>query len=467
VQRGIDYVSQHGGTLVFTPGTYVTGTVYLKSNVSIRLENGAVWKGIEDLQQYPLLTTGVQSRMDMVPRRAMIYAVNAGNITISGEGVLYPSGDAAVFQNGVADSPDRPYGIQMVNCHNISVLGIQMRNSAFWMQRYFQCRNIRIDGVTIWNHANLNNDGIDIDNCSNVIIANCNIDSSDDALVFKSEGNNLCTDVVVTNCILSSHASALKLGTGSVGGFERFAISNISIRPSRATVMHHPLKSWIGLNAIDLSCVDGGVMRNINIHDIVIDSIETAFFIRLGSRHSRPWEQESYRGRGRVENIFISDVIATNIGSISSSITGVPDAKVRNVRFENIYLSVTGGGTLADCSLDVANNDRGYPVNRMFRTKLPAYGFYVRHVDGISFRNVEVVALNPDNRSAIVFDDVRQVVADQLRLHVAAGGRPAITVRQGRDIQINAVPSRLLAKEVLEVVDSTSEGIILKGANRP
>lgn len=467
IQRGIDFVSQNGGTLVFTRGTYLTGTVYLKSNTSMRIENGAVWKGIEDLDKYPLLETGVNSRMDMVPRRAMIYANNVENISISGKGMIYPSGDSPVFQDGIGDSPNRPYGIQMVNSRNISLTGIHMQNSAFWMQRYFQCHNLRIDGITVFNHSNMNNDGIDIDSCTDVIISNSNIDASDDAIVFKSEGNQMCSDVVVTNCILSSHASAIKFGTASVGGFERFAISNITIRPSRAKVIHHPMGSWNGLNAIDIANVDGGVLRNISISNVVIDSIETAFFIRLGTRHNRPWEEQPYQGHGSIENVAISNIIATNIGKISSSITGVPSAKVKNIRFENIYLSVLGGGALSDFTLDINNNDSGYPINRMFNSNLPSYGFYVRHVDGITFRNVDIVAQNPDHRSAIVFDDVRNAVVDQVRMDWSEGSKPAITIQQGHGIVINQGVSGLSLKNYLEVVDDASENIILRDHNYP
>ncbi|NJM15603.1 MAG: hypothetical protein HC896_09755 [Bacteroidales bacterium] len=132
------------------------------------------------------------------------------------------------------NSVNRPYGIFLVGCSQVEVSGISMANSAFWMARYLYCDRVLVQNIYVFNHGNINNDGVDIDGCHDVIVANCHIDASDDALCFKTEGDRSCENVVVSNCLLSSAASALKWGTGSVGNFRNFTVSNIVIRHTKA-----------------------------------------------------------------------------------------------------------------------------------------------------------------------------------------------------------------------------------------
>ena len=139
--------------------------------------------------------------MDVVKRKAFIYAANQKNISITGEGTISPRGDHEIWQTHKGNDPERPFGIRIVKCKNVKFKDIKLINSAFWMMHIYCSDFIKIDGVDIFNHCNLNNDGIDIDGCHNVVISNCIIDSEDDALVFKSEGYRGCEDIVVNNCL--------------------------------------------------------------------------------------------------------------------------------------------------------------------------------------------------------------------------------------------------------------------------
>ncbi|HYW95938.1 MAG TPA: glycosyl hydrolase family 28 protein, partial [Bacteroidales bacterium] len=353
IQKAVNQCSQTGGKIVFPEGVFLSGTVFLESDITIELSAKAEWKGIPDLDAYPLIEPEMLSRMDLIPRRALVYAKNKTNITITGQGMFHPNGEDLVFQNHIGDSPDRPFGIQMVNCRNITLSGISMRNSAYWMQRYFHCDNLRFENLNIWNHSNLNNDGLDIDGCHKVVVTGCSIDASDDALVFKSEGLRTCEDVVVSNCILRSQASALKWGTGSVGGFKYVTVTNCVIRPSQSTIMHHPMGSWAGLVGIDMGNVDGGIMEHIVVNNIVVDSIETPIFIRLGKRNARTWAKEDSIHEGRTHDIRIDNISGTAAGKISCAITAYPGNYVEGVSLTNINLSFPGGGSKADVSRDV------------------------------------------------------------------------------------------------------------------
>jgi len=437
IQSTIDQLSKEGGgTIVFPKGTYVTGTIFLKSNITIELNNKAVWEGSNNLTLYPHIPPVAKSRLGDNPWRAFIYGENLENITIKGEGTISPRGDYEVFQNDIPDSPDRPFGIHLVNSRNIRIENINMRNSAFWMQRYFQCDHLRIKDIKVFNHCNHNNDGIDIDGCHDVIVSGCEIDSGDDAIVLKSEGTRKTQNVVITNCILSTTASAFKMGTGSVGGFRNISFSNCVIRPTRSKEMHHPMELWEGIAGIDLGCVDGGTMENITISNVAMDSIKTPFFIRLGQRNSHSWFTRDRNHRSQIKNIRISNITARNAFQLASSITGTPGQMIRDVSFSDIHIEAKGGGLAEIMNKNVPENAGGYPVASMFNTKLPAYGFYLRHVDQISFKNISFSLQERDERPAFYLENVQNSQFNEIRAESSKTTAPVFVINNSQNITI-------------------------------
>jgi hypothetical protein len=437
IQATIDQLSQNGGgTLVFPKGIFVTGTIFLKSNITIILNKQAVWEGSNNLTLYPHIPPVAESRLGNSPWRAFIYGENLENITIRGEGTISPRGDYDVFQNDIPDSPDRPFGIHMVNSRNIQIENITMRNSAYWMQRYFQCDHLRIYNIKVFNHCNHNNDGLDIDGCHDVIVSGCEIDSADDAIVLKSEGIRTTQNVVITNCILSTTASAFKMGTGSVGGFRNITFSNSIIRPTRSKEMHHPMGLWEGIAGIDLGCVDGGTMENITISNIAMDSIKTPVFIRLGERNSHTWLTRDSNHKGQIRNIIISNITARNASQLASSITGTPGLMVRDVSLSDIHIEVKGGGSKDIMDKNVPEVASGYPVASMFNTELPAYGFYLRHVDQVSFKNISFSLQENDDRPAIFLENVQNSQFDAIRTDLSKTTSPVFLVNNSQNITI-------------------------------
>ena len=159
-QRAIDACSNEGGGIVSIPsGTWLTGTVFLKSNVSINLSGGAIWKAINDTLAFPYLKTIVMSRENAKPALSMIYASNVDRVKIYGEGILDGGGEYEIFQVRNQSQKERhlfrPYGIYMVNCSNITVDGIMMQNSAMWMQRYQNCKKLKLSNLTVFNSFKL------------------------------------------------------------------------------------------------------------------------------------------------------------------------------------------------------------------------------------------------------------------------------------------------------------------------
>lgn len=400
IQKAIDECSRNGGTVHIPAGTFLTGTLVLKSNVALYLDHGAILLGSTHEKDYPVAIPDYRSYTDNYVVRSLIYAEKAEHIAIRGSGII--DGQGKVFKDRRSDEEPykrRPYLIRMIECSDISIQDITVRNSPMWVQHYLACDDLLIDGITVYSRVAPNNDGIDIDSCHRVRIANCNISSDDDAIVLKSTSSRACRDVVVTNCILSSHCNAFKLGTESNGGFQNITFSNSTIRDTR-------------LSAIALEVVDGGLLKRVNINNIVINGAGAAIFVRLGNR-ARPFLRgDSVKvekpGLGTLRNVSISQITADRIDDVGCSITGIPAKSAQDIRLRDIRISYVGGGDAAPANVVVPENEDRYPEHHMFG-HLPAYGFYFRHIDGISIHGMSLSYDAPDFRPALYFDDVQNL----------------------------------------------------------
>ncbi|MBK1879095.1 glycoside hydrolase family 28 protein [Pelagicoccus mobilis] len=407
LQAAINHVRDQGGGLIrLLPGVHWSGSLSLCSNLNLEILPGATLKAVEVPDKIQAYQSSVISRMDTVPWKAFLHADSQSNIRIFGGGTIDGSGDAECYLDGVENSPNRHYGLHFVNCRDIEVQNLSLRNSAFWMQRYFNCDGVKVRSLNVWNHANKNNDGIDIDSSQNVIVSDCHIDASDDTICLKSEGENPCRNVVVTNCILATHASAIKTGTGSVGGFENITISNIVIRRSQSTVMKHPLEAWGGLTGLDLATTDGGAFRNVVISNITMEGLRNPILVRLGNRLSGNVAHQGYAGVGddlqgvkndgngaqisgtpRYEDLIIANVIARNVGPWPVIVAGHEGAPVKRVTLRDITIHMGAAGTQEDLDTEPNWIADGYPGYGMFGTHLPAYGLVSAFTEDLVVEN--------------------------------------------------------------------------------
>jgi polygalacturonase len=177
------------------------------------------------VEAYPMQHPAGGGGRRVRPWRAFIYGEDVENLVIGGTGLIHGNGEDPAFGKKL-DDPNRPFGLWIVRGRNLRVEGVEMRSSAFWMQNYEDCDHVRISGIRVFNHANLNDDGLDLTDCQNVIVSDAEIDSTDDALCLKSHGNRGTPDVVIGNCVLATHASAFKMGTASVGHTIGFSVGN-------------------------------------------------------------------------------------------------------------------------------------------------------------------------------------------------------------------------------------------------
>lgn len=435
IQAAIDKCSEKGGAVIFTSGTYLTGSLYLRSNVTIYIDRGATILGSGNLKDYRAYTPRLKSLNDSFLRYSLFYAEGEKNISIEGDGTI--DGQGQLFKVTTKEKPqryrNRPFIIRFVQCSNVKVEGVTLRNSAMWMQQYLACDDLTVKGITVFNHANQNNDMIDIDGCNNVLMSGCRGDTDDDGIVLKSTSRYTDRNITITNCVVSSHCNAVKFGTESVAGFNNVNISNIVVKPSvvRSVIFGYP----DGISGITLAEVDGGTLHNINISDIVMDGPQVPIFLRLGDMHRTYDKDEHLPGIGVLKNVSISNVVADDVKSIGCAIVGLAGHPVEGISLSNIRINFAGGVKKGEVGSSPEELSAHYPESTMWG-KLPAYGFFVWHAKDISLNNVELRFKKDDSRPAVYCDDVEGLTVDGLRADVSDTADGLITLVNAQDVVI-------------------------------
>jgi polygalacturonase len=434
IQKAIDRLgAAGGGTVDFPPGTYLSGTIVLKSRVALRLEAGATLQGSPRLADYPVIKAKtVESRTNAYNIRSLIFAEDLDTIAIVGRGTL--DGSGAAFKSK-AHEGSRPLLLRVIHCRDVLVEDIRMQNSGFWNQHYLDCRRVRMRGVRVFNHATYNVDGVDIDGCRDFLVSDCFFDSDDDAVCLKSTSDLPCQNVLVNNCVISSHCNAVKMGTDSSGGFTDVTISNCSIVSPRDSKVLYGLQR--GISGISLELVDGGRMDRIAISNVTIDGVETPLFLRLGNRgkgftvENSPVEKP--RPIGTFRNVSLANIVATRAGQTGCSVVGLPEHTIENVSLSNVTIRSEGGGKKAWASAAIKELPENYPEATMFG-KLPAHGLYCRHVKGLTLTDVRLLTDAPDGRHALVMDDVQDATVTGLTCSPVAAGISLVRLAQTRDV---------------------------------
>ena len=454
IQAAVDAcAAAGGGTVVFPAGRFVTGTIFLKDNVRLHLESGAVILGSPDLADYPITRCEYPSRSDSYTARALIWGEGLHNVAITGYGTI--DGQGALFKGNKATPDDmkahadayaaegrytpeeryfnRPYLIRLIRCRDVHVEDVSLRDSAMWMQHYLDCDFVTIRGIKVFNHVAANNDMIDIDGCRYVTIADCIGDTDDDALTLKSTGARATEHVVITNCILSSHCNAIKAGTESAGGFRNISITNCVIKPSAAPEVISARAE--GLAGIALEIVDGGTLDGVVISNITIEGTTAPIFLRLGDRGRAARPADPKPPVGTFRNVTISNIVARNASSMGCAIAGLPGHAIEDVTLDNIRITFAGGGTAEQATREIPEEEPKYPESTMFGP-LPAYGFYARHVDGLTMRNIQLRCETPDLRPALVCDDVAALRLDAFDAEASPDAEAAVILKDARQVFI-------------------------------
>ncbi|MDI6849385.1 MAG: glycosyl hydrolase family 28 protein [Candidatus Saccharicenans sp.] len=448
IQKAIDFIHENGGgRLVFDVGRYLTGTIYLKSNVTIHLLEGAILVGSPNPFDY-------DSHRNWT---ALIFALEQENVAITGEGGVIDGQGFIVANNlvdiihkGLVKDPlrndrpregIRPQNIYFWRCRNVRIEGLTLKDPASWNQQYDQCQNVVIRKLIIDSKSYWNNDGVNIVDCDNFEVSDCYIDAADDGICLKSHDEKaVCQNGYIHDNVVRTSANGIKFGTASLGGFKNIKIVN--------NVVYDTYRS-----AITLAAVDGGF-----VEDVVVDGLKSmntgnVIFLRVGERW-RPGK------KGRMKNISISNVYAEvpatkpdagynyegpwehqprNISP--SSIVGLPGALIENVTLKNIEIRHPGGGDPNFARVGVEELDQvpelpaSYPEFSMF-PELPAWGFYVRHARDITFENVRLVATKKDYRPSIVLDDAHSVRIKGLKVEEPGPKKQPVYSHKCTDVKI-------------------------------
>ncbi len=443
-----------GGSVYFPAGTYLSGTIYLKDHVRLNLGMGAVLLGSTSIDDYPLNQCNFPSYSDRYVGRALIWGEGLRDVAISGKGTI--NGQGVHFKDNIPmqeeweklvsfykDSSryvpekryiNRPYIIRLISCQDVLVENVTLLNSPMWMQQYLNCDFVTIQNIKVFNHGSKNNDMIDIDCCRNVVISGCFGDSDDDGLTLKSTGALPTENVTISNCILSSFCNAIKMGTESSGGFKNIAISNCVIRPSIEPNVIYGRKE--GLAGIALEIVDGGTLDQITISNITIQGTTAPIFMRLGNR-GRTFMPDMVKPKvGTFRNVLVSNIIAFDASNTGCSITGIPGFPIENVTLSNIKINFVGGGTREQSNQNPPEVVEKYPESTMFGV-LPAYGFFCRHVKGLTFRDVNLTFVEPDYRPALICDDVRNLNLNGFNSKVLPETSAMMIFKNTKDVMIS------------------------------
>src|ERR1700752_544566 len=467
-----------GGTVWFSAGTYRSFSIRLKSNVTLYLDQGSTILAADPKDGDGKYDPPEPNQFDQYQdfghshwHNSLIWGENLENISILGPGRIWGKGlvrsgsqsrtkeQNDALGNAPSDPRAGPFGypnprdavepgwgnksISLKLCRNVIIRDITIFHGGHFAVLATGVDNLTIDNIKI----DTNRDGIDVDACKDVRISNCTVNSPfDDGICPKSSfalGYARSTDnLTITNCQVSGYdegtlldgtykrdfrnangtfspTGRIKLGTESNGGFKNITISNCVFDYSRG---------------LALEAVDGALLEDISISNITMRDISNSpIFMRLGARNRGPKETTKV---GALRRVMISNIVVYDADpKYASIISGIPGYSIENVRLNNIRVYAKGGGTKEQAALDPQEKEDTYPEPTMFG-ELPAYGFFIRHVKGLHFRDVEVSYLKDDSRPPFWLNDVIGVEFNGLKAQRLADG-PTFVLRNVSNFVIN------------------------------
>jgi polygalacturonase len=334
--------------------------------------------------------------------------------------------------------------ISLKLCRNVIIRDISILHGGHFAILATGVDNLTIDNLKI----DTNRDGMDIDACRHVRISNTSVNSPfDDGICLKSSHGlgfaRATEDVTITNCAVSgydegtlldgtykreykkySHDSPtgrIKFGTESNGGFKNITISNCTFDYSRG---------------LALESVDGGLLEDVAISNITMrDVVNSPIFLRLGNRDRGPKETLT---TGKLRRVLLSNIVAYNVDpKYSAIVSGIPGNDIEDVRFNNIRIYYQGGGTQEQAALAPPEKENDYPEPVMFG-EMPAYGFYIRHVKGLTMTDVEVSYIKGDVRPPFILDDVKGADFHRVKAQKISPG-PIFVLKGVSDFNTNQV----------------------------
>ncbi len=422
--------AQGGGELLFPKGEYLLSTVFLRSNVHVRLEEGATLLGAESFYdyapeekvEYPLYQDSSHSFFHC----SLFVGIGCENLSITGKGKIDMR--SVWDEDNVRKIKHRgPKCIALKECKGVVISGIGIYNATDLAVYFAGCKDVEIFNLRLRVYI----DGISPDNCDNVKIHDCDVETGDDGIVFKSSHtlNRYadCQNIEVYNCKIKSRCNAIKFGTESNHSFKNFYIHDCEVFDTR-------------ISGIAIESVDGAIIDGITIENIRMVNVNAPLFIHLGERLRGP---EGTRV-GSISNVRIENLSAVGpyqpysiipwdyvsfsrnlwtqdphvfhyneeykeIWQFTSNICGLKDKFLENVTLRNIHFEVEGG--VSEYDEEVPNEPLGaYPEVDVYGKILSASGLYCRYVNRLTVENFTVKTLKADARKPLVFERVTNLI---------------------------------------------------------
>ncbi|MEI7834682.1 MAG: glycosyl hydrolase family 28 protein, partial [bacterium] len=299
IQAAIDAcAARGGGQVLLRAGIFLTGTVRLRSHVTLHLTSSAVLLGSPDINDYQ-----IDARQHYAPGiigPVLVFAEDCEHVGITGSGTI--NGNGASFPRAMAVL--RPVMVRFRDCQHVIMRNCMLRDGSSWAVHAVGCQDVRFEDLSIDNLLHATSDGLDIDGCEQVFVSRCAIASGDDSIALKAtQPGRPCRDIVISDCHLRSYCQALRVGPESLAEFARIVVSNCIIQDT-------------GMGGICLQVSHGGVMRELLFDNIVMDNVCNPISVRLGGWRDgddnvKPWFLDDSRwAEGQLTDVRFSNIRA-------------------------------------------------------------------------------------------------------------------------------------------------------------
>ncbi|HWB86909.1 MAG TPA: glycoside hydrolase family 28 protein [Bryobacteraceae bacterium] len=378
IQKALDAAAKTGATVVLKPGTYLSGSLFLKSNTRLRLDEGVTILGVQDQSAYPVMPTRIAG-IEMKWPAALINVYEQSNVQISGKGTVDGNGkmwwdkywalrkdyEAKGLRWAADYDCQRPRLIQVYKSTNVDLQGLTLKRPGFWTVHLCYSTNVHVDGLTIRNNTEArgpSTDGIDIDSSTNVLVERCDISDNDDALCLKSgrdaDGlrvNKPTANVVIRDCTVREGAAGVTFGSETSGGIHDVEVYGLHVV--------RPVPNGILFKSAHTR---GGTIENISIHDIDMDGVATPVSVTMNwnpsySYATIPPGVKDYPGYWKVLATpvpaeqgmpHVRDVRISNIKAVGArrafQVAAYPSAPLENFTFNNLNIEAQSPGVIAD-----------------------------------------------------------------------------------------------------------------------
>ena len=401
IQRAIDAAAGTGGSVVLTGGTFLSGTLMLHSNMTFFIDSSAVLLGSTAVADYPVLTPSTGNTQLSNCQRALLYAANTTNLAIDGGGTVDGQGDAF---SGVEAT--RPMLIWSVLSDHVTVQNLYLRKGAVWSLVTMETDHVLITNVNVQSD-NITHDGIDIVDGTDITVDNVAVRSGDDAMCLKSGVRRGIDTMVVRNSIFggsgtSGGSNGIKFGTATYGAFTNITVQDTYVKDVQYAAMAVESRQGSDVSAIAFQRIE-------------LANTGAAFFVYL-AQQATTHPVGDVPKLGSIDGVSFTDIAGSTAawsnsphqgalitGHIFNNVT----YPITNLAFTNVAITFDGGLGSVPASPPEATPNQ-YPESNMFGD-LPAWGYYLRHVTGVTFTGMTSNAAATDVRQKLVTEDVAGV----------------------------------------------------------